>query len=144
MEWYWVLAIVAGFIAMTVGLMYVMRKYKLDEQTIRSVSGIVNGLTMVMNEVAKSVELPGFEIVNLVVSLVNKSVMAAENAYYNNTITREERKNYCIDRLRDLLIAYEIELNETQWKTVDTLISAACEEMGHTVAIEECEEVAEG
>lgn len=63
---------------------------------------------------------------------VNKAVLAAENAWYNDLISKEERKDYCVERLKELLDAYKIKIGKEQWAVIDTMIAAACEEMGHT------------
>ena len=136
-EWYWIAAIVVVFMALFACIAYVLRKYKIDEKTMATVNGVIGGMSTMLKAVADNSAYAPLNIVSLVAQLVEKSVLAAENAYYNDQIDAEQRKFYCIDKLLDLLKAYNIELTDAQMQTVDTLIAAECEQMGHTYVIEE-------
>ena len=69
--------------------------------------------------------------------LVEKAVHAAENAYYNNLITADERYSLCMKYFDEMLVAAGITLEESQRKIVDALIKAACEELGHNTVTTE-------
>lgn len=141
MEWYWIVAIIVLFAGVFFGFWYLRKKGLLTAEQMGSLAGVISGLAAATTALAKTNENPAFNIADMVMMFVNKAVLAAENAWYNEDIKREDRYEYCLERLRELMEAYDIKLTDAQWNVVDTMISAACEEIGHTeeVVIEEVE-----
>lgn len=131
MEWYYIVGIIAAFFAIVILFYFLNKKGLLSAPDMKVISNIVSALTSIVDTISKATDIHIVEIMDMAMELVNKAVLAAENAWYNNEISKEQRKEYCMDRLKELLNAYQIELTEAQWAVVDTLIAAACEEMGH-------------
>lgn len=143
MEWYYILAVVAAFFGVILVFYWLAKKGVLNAPQMSVITNIVETLSKVIDTLADVTDLKTLDLINLIMDLVNKAVLAAENAWYNDEISKDERKQYCMDRLNELLTAYHIELTETQWDVIDILIKAFCEQMGHTLETTETMEITE-
>lgn len=121
-----VLGLMAG-----ITLYIAKKKGLISENNIGNIVDITGKLEKIATELANGSDELVFDIVNLIVMFINKAVLAAENAWYHNEISKEERKDYSLVCFNNFLSAYGIGLTEAQWATIDILITAACEEMGH-------------
>ena len=136
MDWYWVIGLIAAFIGVIALFWYMNRKGLITDDQMKSPTGVIGGLTAATTALAKTeTGSEVFGIAEMVMTFVNKAVLAAENAWYNEEIERVDRYDFCIERLHEMLEAYGITLTDAQVNAVDTLISAACEEMGHAEEI---------
>lgn len=140
-EWYWIILIIAGFCGLAYLFVYLGSVGAINREGMKLLLGISGGASAIANTVADSTDTPVIDIFALLMSIVNKAVLAAENAFYNNEIKPEERHEVCMERLKEMLTAIGIELDEQYLGIIDTLIAAACEEIGHgNVAAKEAEE----
>ena len=130
-EWYWVVLIVVGFIGIVVALAYMGSKGVLNKQAMNVITALAGGATSITHAVAGATENTAIDIMDLVMTLVDKSVLAAENAFYNGYIDAEDRKHLCMTQFADLLNAAGITLTKAQMDVVETLIAASCEALGH-------------
>jgi hypothetical protein len=131
MEWYYVLAIIAGSL-LTVGfLIYLGMKGVLGKSGMSIISQISTGLSALISTIAAATENTAIDIMAFVMQLVKSAVSAAENAYYNDEITADQRFDLCQKYIDKMLEAAQISLTIEQWNIIDALIRAACEEMGH-------------
>ena len=137
MAWYWVLAIIVGFFAVAGFLVWLGLKGKLGVSGMNLITKIMNALTDISAAVSAATENSTIDVIALVMQLVEKAVHAAENAYYNNLITADERYALCMQYFDEMLVAAGITLDEAQRNIVDALIKAACEELGHNTVITE-------
>lgn len=131
MAWYFVVLIILVFFGVIGLFAFLGAKGYLGKSTMRTVSTILSGLSLTTSTLASATENKVADIFALAMTLVDKAVHAAENAFYNGNITAEERKERCMKELDALLEAAGIELTGAQYAVIDTLIAAACEEMGH-------------
>lgn len=144
MEWYYVLAIILGWAAVTGAIIWLGKTNKLTSKDVGMLSTILSSIDIAMKAVSDFTDSAATNHISILMTLVNKAVLAAENAYYNDRIDAEQRTDYCITQLTDLLAAANVTLTDTQMKVVNTLIAAACEEMGHgKVELKEAQEEAE-
>ena len=84
---------------------------------------------------AASTENKALDIMGMLMQIVNKAVQAAENDFYNKLITASERYANCMKYFDEMVATTGLALTQDQRKIVDTLIKAACEEMGHTLDV---------
>lgn len=132
MEWYWILAIIVSFFAIAGVFAWLGKKGFLYSPQMKVITNIVNGLASIVGMLAEAADNVVIDTADQVMQLITRAVLAAENAYYNAEISAEERKDYCLNEFDKLLAAFHIELTEAQRNILDTLIRAACEEMGHS------------
>jgi len=141
MEWYYVVAIIAAFALCVGGFVYLRKKGYVSSEQMNGLTNIITGLATLVGELTKKNQNGATDILYNVVTLVQQAVLAAENDWYNNKISKEERRERCMDELYKLLAAYDIVLTDSQWNVVDILVRAACEAIGHTTEIENLAEV---
>lgn len=133
MEWYWVLFIMVMFAAMAGLLIYLGKKGYLSNEMFKGIQNIIGAVDDIVDIIDSSTEDDAVTVFNQIVDLVEMAVLAAENAWYNKEITKEERKARCLMILDDLLVANGITMSVPVKMVLDSLIAAACEAMGHTV-----------
>lgn len=133
MEWYWVALIIVAFFALVWLLVHLGKKGILGAGDLGTIKQLTHAADMMMDAMAGMIgENEAHRVFDIIVGLVDKAVLAAENAWYNGEITREERKARCVEILGELLKANGIEMPESIRNVLDSLIAAACEAMGHT------------
>ena len=143
MEWYWIAAIVLGGIGVLVGFYFLAKKGILGASGMSVLSKISSALTLLTNTLAAATENTALDMIATITAMVNTAVSAAENAYYNDEITADERYDLFQKYFDSLLTAAGIELTSEQQAIVDALVKAACEELGHgLVAAKEAESAA--
>ncbi len=98
---------------------------------MKLLSSITGGATTISNAIAASTDNAAVDVMALIMTMVDKAVLAAENAFYNGDIKADERKDICINQFVELCEAAGIELTEAQMAVVETLIAASCEALGH-------------
>lgn len=131
MEWYKIAAIIAGFFGVIGVLAYLGAKGILTKKVVSTLSGILQPVDIGVEGVAEATESPVIDVMAMLVSLVNRAVLAAENAFYNGKITADQRHDVCMAQLDNFLEAAEINITVAQRQAVDGLVAAACEEIGH-------------
>ena len=139
MEWYWVLALILGFFVVVGGLILLGIKGKLGTSGMGMLAQITTALSALTTAISSATANTTDDIIAKVIQYINLAVLAAENSYYNNKITANERYSVCMSYFGKLLTAAGITLTDAQESIVDTLVKAACESMGHTVSISEDE-----
>ena len=92
---------------------------------------LINGVYALIESLGLVVKNDVTKTFTIIVDLLRKAVYAAENLYYNNEITKEERKEKCLEIFDEVMKANEIELTPAIASLLDSLIAAICEEMGH-------------
>ena len=133
MEWYWIALIIVAFFGLVWLLIHLGKKGILGAGDLGTIKQLTHAADMMMDAMAGVIgENEAHRVFDIIVGLVDKAVFAAENAWYNGEITREERKARCIEILKELLKANGIEMPESIRSVLDSLIAAACEAMGHT------------
>lgn len=133
MEWYWIALIIVVFFGLAWLLIHLGKKGILGAGDLGTIKQLTHAADMMMDAMAGVIgENEAHRVFDIIVGLVDKAVLAAENAWYNGEITREERKARCIEILGELLKANGIEMPESIRSVLDSLIAAACEAMGHT------------
>ena len=132
MEWYYIAGIIAAFALCVGGFVYLRKKGYVSAEQMKGLTNIITGLATLIGELSKKEQGGATDIIHNVVTLVQQAVLAAENDWYNEKITKEERKERCLEELYKLLAAYHIILTDSQWEVVDILVRAACEAIGHT------------
>lgn len=133
MEWYWIALIIVAFFGLAWLLIHLGKKGILGTGDLGTIKQLTHAADMMMDAMAGVIgENEAHRVFDRIVGLVDKAVLAAENAWYNGEITREERKARCIEILGELLKANGIEMPESIRSVLDSLIAAACEAMGHT------------
>lgn len=143
MEWYWIAAIIAGFIGLIIGFYFLRKKGIVNTETLMSIKQLVDGIKILVGSVDAVVGNNATKIFDTIVGLLQKAVYAAENAWYNDEIKKEERKAKCLEIFDQLLKANNIELPPAIELVLDSLIAAICEEMGHTYMAEENDSIGE-
>lgn len=133
MEWYWIALIIVAFFGLAWLLIHLGKKGILGAGDLGTIKQLTHATDMMMDAMAGVIgENDAHRVFDIIVGLVDKAVLAAENAWYNGEITREERKARCVEILGELLKANGIEMPESIRNVLDSLIAAACEAMGHT------------
>lgn len=140
MEWYWIATIIVGFIGLLIGFYFLQKKGIVSKESMNMLKLLVDGVQFLVNNINNVFKNNVTDVFNTVVSLLQKAVYAAENLWYNKEIDKDERKAECLKIFDQLLIANGIELSPAIERVLDSLIAAICEEMGHTVKIEEIAE----
>ena len=146
MEWYWVVAIIVAFFAVIGSLVYLFKRGIMSKKELNLIDSMVDVFENVLEVIGNKEDSAFYSAAKLIIELVDRAVAVAENAWYHGEITREEREEYCMDELHNLLEGFEIELTEGQWQVMGSLIRAACEKLGHGVELGEIvsiEEVAD-
>ena len=136
MEWYWIVTIIAAFFALVIGFYYLKKKGVVSDETMNMMKMLVDGIQFLAGSLDRAFQNRTTDVFDKVVSLLQKAVYAAENLWYNKEIEKEERKAECLKIFDQLLEANGIELTPAIEGVLDSLISAICEEMGHTLNIE--------
>ena len=136
MEWYWIVTIIAAFFALVIGFYYLKKKGVVNDETMNMMKMLVDGIQFLAGSLDRAFQNRTTDVFDKVVSLLQKAVYAAENLWYNKEIEKEERKAECLKIFDQLLEANGIELTPAIEGVLDSLISAICEEMGHTLNIE--------
>ena len=140
MEWYWIAIVVAAFIGLIIGFYFLRKHGKLSKESLNTLKTLVEGIYFLTNSVDKVFDNGVTDVFDKVVGLLQKAVYAAENLWYNDEIEKDERKAECLKIFDNLLIANNIQLTPAIELVLDSLISAICEEMGHTIKVEETAE----
>lgn len=136
MEWYWIALIIVAFFALAWLLVHLGKKGILGTGDLGTIKQLTQAADMMMDAMAGVIgENEAHKVFDIIVGLVDKAVLAAENAWYNGEITREERKARCIEILGELLKANGVEMPESIRNVLDSLIAAACEAMGHNNSV---------
>lgn len=130
MEWYNVVAIIIAFFCMVALVCILHKRGVLDSKLITAISQVIDAVANYVSYLAEKHD-GAIDIIDSVLKLVDTAVKSAENDWINGKIEKEERHAQCIKKLQELLDAYEITLTEVQWDVIETLIAAACENMGH-------------
>lgn len=140
MEWYWIVTIIAAFFALVIGFYFLKKKGVMNSESLNMLKLIVDGIQFIADNLNLVMKNQVTDIFDKVVSLLQKAVYAAENLWYNKEIEKEERKAECLKIFDQLLAANGIVLTPAIENVLDSLIAAICEEMGHTVKLEEIAE----
>lgn len=143
MEWYWVVAIIVAFFAVIGGLIYLFKRGIMSKKELNLIDSMIDVFENVLEVIGNKEDSAFYSAAKLIIELVDRAVAVAENAWYHGEISREEREQYCMNELHNLLEGFEIELTEGQWQVMGSLIRAACEKLGHGVEIEEIVSVEE-
>lgn len=130
MEWYEIVLVVM-VVALPLFLFFAKKKGWINADNMTVITEITKKLEEISKDIANKKNEPVYDIANLIITFVNKAVLAAENAWYHDEISKDERKEYSLKLMGQLFEAFEIVLSLEQWNTIDVLITAACEEMGH-------------
>lgn len=137
MEWYIIVAIIAGFAAVAGVAIYLISRGVMGKRELNLVNNLIDVVESALNVFSREEDSAFYGAAKLVLELVDRAVKVAENAWYHGEINKEERKDYCMDELHKLLDGFEISLTEGQWDVIDSLICAACEGLGHGVELGE-------
>lgn len=136
MEWYWVAAMIVGFFGVIALLVYLGTKGVLTRKVVDTIASVLGGLDIAASAVADQTESSAVDVMAMLVTLVNRAVLAAENAFYNDEIEADQRHEVCMAQLDRFLEASEIQITLTQRQAIDGLVAAACEELGHGMVAE--------
>lgn len=132
MEWYYVLAIIAVFVALVGVLIYLGRKGYISADMLGYFRNLVSSLSDLVDCFGSyAAQNPTVLVMDKAMELLEKAVYAAENLWYNGEITAEERYDNCVQIFSDLLNAYDIELPDSFALILNSAIAAICEGMGH-------------
>jgi hypothetical protein len=131
MEWYFQLALILGSLLIVGGLVWLGVKGKLKAASVKVISTITTALSTIAKAVATITENTAIDMLATITGWVNTAVLAAENAYYNNEITKDQRYDLFQKYFDKLLVAAGITLTIEQQNIIDALVRAACEELGH-------------
>jgi len=131
MEWYWVVVMILAFFAVAGVFVWLGKSGKLGKHVMTTLVTVVDALSTIMDAVAGLTPNPVLDGFKLAMTLVEKAVKAAENAYYNGEITADQRRELCMKEFDALMAAAGVTLTDAQRDVIDTLIRAACEELGH-------------
>ena len=131
MEWYWVALIIVGSLAVVGLLIYLGKKGALGKSGMAIIAQISSALSTLTTTIAAATENTAIDALAVVIQLIDNAVLAAENAYYNDEITAEQRHDLCLKFFDKLLEAAGITLTIAQQNVIDALIRAACENLGH-------------
>lgn len=136
MEWYWIALIIVAFFALAWLLVHLGKKGILGTGDLGTIKQLTQAADMMMDAMAGVIgENEAHKVFDIIVGLVDKAVLAAENAWYNGEIEKDERKARCIEILGELLDANGVEMPESIRNVLDSLIAAACEAMGHNNSV---------
>lgn len=131
MEWYWIVLMVVGFFAIAALFVYLGISGKLSKKTMTFISGMMSALTQIMDQIDGFTENELVGNLEIAITMIDKAVKAAENAWYNEEITANQREDYCMEQFNALMEAAGVTLTEAQQGVIKTLIAASCEELGH-------------
>ena len=132
MEWYYVVAIIAAFVALVITLIYLGKKGIISSEMMGSFKTLVTGLSDLVGVFArKDEDNQAINMLDKAMELLEKAVLAAENMWYNGQISADERYSTCLDIFTELLQVYGIQVEESFVMVMQSLIAAACENMGH-------------
>jgi len=146
MEWYYVVGIIVAFFAVVGLVIYLFKRGIMGKKELNLIDNLIDVVESALDVFNKEEDSAFYGSAKLIIELVDRAVNVAENAWYHGEISKEERKDYCMEELHKLLDGFEVELTEGQWGVIDSLIRAACEQMGHGVELGEImtiEEVAD-
>lgn len=138
MEWYWSVLIIILFFSITGILIYLGKNGKLNKLVFNMINGITASIADITSSLSNSLDNQAIDMFNILVQIVYESVKAAENAWYNDEISAEDRIKFCNNNIDKMLEAANLQLTEAQAAIVDNLIQAACESLGH--GTRECKE----
>ena len=131
MEWYWVVALIIGFFGVAGVFVWLGKTGRLNKQYMSAINTVVSSLTSAVSAIASATDNTVIDNFSIAMTLIEKSVYAAQNAWYNDEISAEERTDKCMENFNAMLKAAGITLTQAQTDVVSVLIKAACEEMGH-------------
>ena len=137
MEWYYVVGIIVAFFAVVGLVIYLFKRGVMGKKELNLIDNLIDVVESALDVFDKEEDSAFYGTAKLIIELVDRAVNVAENAWYHGEISKEERKDYCMEELHKLLDGFEVELTEGQWGVIDSLIRAACEQIGHGVEIEE-------
>lgn len=131
MEWYWIVLMVIGFFGIAGLFVYLGMNGKLSQKTMTFISGMMTALSQIMDQIDGFTENELVRNLNIAMTMIDKAVKAAENAWYNEEIEAEQREVYCMEQFNALMLAAGVTLTDAQLSVIKTLIAASCEELGH-------------
>ena len=131
MEWYYIVVMLAAFVAIIGVLIYLGKRGIVTSETIASIRALISGLSDMVGMYANCTDNSTARGMDKAIELLEQAVLAAENMWYNGQIAAEERYEVCIGIFNDLLATYEIALPDGFGCVIDHLIAAACEALGH-------------
>ena len=131
MNEYWLIFAVCAALLVLITLWFGKKKGWFTDEGVKMLSSLLQKIEKLSTELKDENSAVGYDVANLIITFVNRGVLAAENAWYHGDITAEERRGYCLELVEELFSAFGVELSAEQWSTADILITAACEEMGH-------------
>lgn len=145
MDWYYVVAVIAAFVAVVGVLIYLGKKGYISSELMRTIKTLVSGMSDLLDIFAKKNDQNQLvTVLDKATDLLEMAVLAAENMYYNGEITADQRYEVCVDIFTELLASYQIQVPESFVLTMRSLIAAMCETMGHMRATKAELEALEG
>lgn len=145
MDWYYVVAVIAAFVAVVGVLIYLGKKGYVSSELMRTIKTLVSGMSDLLDIFAKKNNQNQLvTVLDKATDLLEMAVLAAENMYYNGEITADQRYEVCVDIFTELLASYQIQVPESFVLTMRSLIAAMCETMGHMRATKAELEALEG
>lgn len=145
MDWYYVVAVIAAFVAVVGVLIYLGKKGYISSELMRTIKTLVSGMSDLLAIFAKKNDQNQLvTVLDKATDLLEMAVLAAENMYYNGEITADQRYEICVDIFTELLTSYQIQVPESFVLTMRSLIAAMCETMGHMRATKAELEALEG
>lgn len=121
------------FVACFAVLLLLGLRGKLNAAGMDIVKTVTGAITTLTTSIAAVTPNKTDDIMATIMQLVEKAVYAAENMYYNDHITANERYDTCMEYFNQMLNTAGIKLTDAWYSTIDVLIKAACESMGHNV-----------
>lgn len=131
MEWYWVVAVIAVFAGLVALWVYLGKKGIVSQELMATIKALVASLSDLFGTVANAAPSQTTIVLDKAWELLEMSVHAAENMWYNGEIAKEQRYEKCIELFNECLEIYDIELPDGYSLVMDSIIRAACEAMGH-------------
>ena len=145
MDWYYVVAVIAAFVAVVGVLIYLGKKGYVSSELMRTIKTLVSGMSDLLDIFAKKNNQNQLvTVLDKATDLLEMAVLAAENMYYNGEITADQRYEVCVDIFTELLASYQIQVPDSFVLTMRSLIAAMCETMGHMRATKAELEALEG
>lgn len=141
MEWYLELGVIIAFLGSAVMLVWLGATGRFEKRNFDVLCYITSTIDSVIDHIRGTAETQELKMFSTISEIVKQAVYAAENAWYNSEITKEERYKNCIKNIDAMLVATGIELTMAQHEIVDVLIKAACEELGHWSEVTATDEI---
>lgn len=133
MEWYWVATIIVAFVGLVALWVYLGKKGIVSQELMVAIKTLVANLSNVFDVLANAAPSQTTTVLDKAWELLEMSVQAAENMWYNGEIEKEDRYQKCVDLFVECLRVYDIELPAEYVNVMDAIIRATCEAMGHSV-----------